>query len=275
MDSMSCPEFQHYLLTRFNVKLVFDMAPQAHSGKPAGLDERWLERRFGLFETYCLPSVAAQTAADFSWLVYLDEQTPPTFRQRMDGLAARYPFLHPVYCAEFDADSLWKGIGSVERDGTAVRITSRLDNDDMLHPRYMEEVRKHAEREAGQRDLARGFFVAFPVGCCLRGRDGYVQRYRNNPFSSYVSSAGTKCTVLDVDHRYIGNGRDVVYEWTKPMWCQVIHGENVANAIRGIYWPLGREFTRYIPCGIPARSWKWKAGEVLRSAWRYWKNRGK
>ena len=81
--------------------------------------------------------------------------------------------------------------------------------------------------------------------------------------------------MLDVDHRYIGNEREVVYVWTKPMWSQVIHGENVANAVRGIYWKLDCAFTKRIPDGIPARSWLWKVGEFQRSAWRYWKNRGK
>lgn len=272
MPDMKC---QQWLLTRFNVRLTFDIAPQVFSGKHPGLDEGWLERRFDLFETYCLPSVAAQTEKDFSWLVYLDEKTPLGFKQRMAELATGHSFLHPVYCAGFDEASLWAGIDAWEREETTVRITSRLDNDDMLHPRYIEAVRKCAEREMPKRDLACGFFVSFPLGGCLRGRDGYLQRYRNNPFSSYVSAKETKRTVLDVDHRYIGNDGDVVYVWTKPMWCQVIHGENVANAVRGVYWPLERVFTQYIPDGTPARSWTWKIGEIPRSAWQYWKNRGK
>ena len=268
-------KYQHFLLTRFNVKLGFRVASCASGDKHAGLDDGWLKRRFDLFETYCLPSVAAQTARDFSWLVYLDKETPFVFKKRMDELAKCFSFLHPVYCAGLDTISLWKGIDECERVMTDVRITSRLDNDDMLHPRYIESVRKCVEREAHKRNLERGFFVSFPMGCCLRGRAGYLQRYRNNPFSSYVSALETKCTVLDVDHRYIGNEREVVYVWTKPMWCQVIHDENVANTVRGVYWPLKREFARHIPDNLPARSLAWKVTEFPRSAWRYWKNRGK
>lgn len=241
------PIVSHFILTRFNVRLVFDMsARDAPSG--LGLDSGWLERRFALYERYCLPSVAAQTVRDFRWLVFMDEQTPSRYRDRMATLAAKHAFLVPVYCREFTAGEVLRSIGEHQPAGTALRITSRLDNDDMLHPGYVERVQARARAEAASgRNLEEGFFLAFPLGCCLRGGDAYLQRYRNNPFCSYVSGPSVPRTVLDTDHRYIADMAPVIYEWRPPMWCQLIHGENVANALRGVYWPFERQFTRMAP----------------------------
>jgi hypothetical protein len=58
------PTFEHVLLTRFNVRYVED--PNAPS---IGTDPDWLARRFELFERYCLPSVIAQSAQNFSWII--------------------------------------------------------------------------------------------------------------------------------------------------------------------------------------------------------------
>lgn len=243
------PKIAHFILTRFNVRLVFDMA-ERDAPKGLGLDSGWLERRFALYERYCLPSVAAQTVWDFRWLVFLDERTPSRYRDRMAALAEEHPFLMPVYCREFTAGEVLRVIGEHQPQETALRITSRLDNDDMLHPRYVERMQDRARAEAAAgRDLDTGFFLAFPLGCCLRGGDAYLQRYRNNPFSSYVSGPAAQRTVLDTDHRYIADMAPVVYEWRPPMWCQVIHGENVANALRGVYWPFERQFSRKAPRG--------------------------
>ena len=48
-------------------------------------DEAWLDDRFRLFETFCLPSVRGQTVQELSWLVFFDEATPQRFRERIDS----------------------------------------------------------------------------------------------------------------------------------------------------------------------------------------------
>lgn len=260
--------FGHFILTRFNVPLRFDLPPERQPA-PRGLDPDWLARRFDLFERICLASVARQTEPDFQWLVFLDEATPAAFRDRLTAHTATRPFLQPVYCGRFDEETVLPEIRRRETPGR-LRITTRLDNDDAIHPRLIERVRRLAERQAPRQDLRRGFYLSFPLGCCARDGDFYLQRYRFNPFASYVSAPETDRTVLGTDHRYVADVAPVVFDWTRPMWCQTIHGENVANRLRGVYWPGGAR-SAFGPLVAPAapRSWIWKTSEFLRSAHAY------
>ena len=260
--------FGHFILTRFNVPLRFDLPPGRQPARP-GLDPGWLARRFDLFERVCLASVARQTAPDFAWLVFMDAATPAAFRGRLAALAAAHPFLQPVYCDRFEEATVLPEIRRRETPGR-LRITTRLDNDDAIHPRLVERVRRRAERQAPRQDLQRGFYVSFPIGCCAHAGDFYLQRYRHNPFASYVSAPETDRTVLGADHRYVADVAPVVFDWTRPMCCQTIHGENVANRLRGVYWPGGARsaFGPLFPLP-PSRSLIWKTAEFLRSAHAY------
>jgi hypothetical protein len=264
--------FEHFILTRFNVPLKFDLPP-GQQPKHMGVDEGWLARRFDLFEHVCLPSVQRQTEGAFQWLVFLDWATPMAFKERMVALTVRYEFLRPVYCSQFDEAFALAEIQRREAPGN-VRITTRLDNDDAIHPRLIERVQQLAHDQLPAQDLNRGFFISFPIGCAERKGDFYVQRYRYNPFTSFVSAPECARTVLGGDHRYIADVAPVVFEYSRPMWCQVIHDENVANQLRGVYWPWGgnSEFAPGVTNGF-CRPVLWQCAEVVRSAARYFLNR--
>ena len=108
--------FGHFILTRFNVPLKFDLPPGRQPERP-GLDPAWLARRFDLFERVCLASVARQTERDFQWLVFLDEATPAAYRDRLAARAAVHPFLQPVYCDRFEEATVLPEIRRREMPG--------------------------------------------------------------------------------------------------------------------------------------------------------------
>ena len=261
-------DFNHFILTRFNMPLHADLPPGQFPSR-MGLDPGWLARRFDLFEAVCLASVCRQTNPAFRWLVFLDEATPAPYRDRMAKWAARHPFLSPIFCSQISEESELLEIRKREAPGQ-IRITTRLDNDDAIHPRLIERIRRLAQRQAPIQDLQRGFFISFPIGCCERKGDFYLQRYRFNPFSSFVSAAETNRTVRGVDHRRIADVAPVVFHWCRPMWCQTIHGENVANRLRGVYWPGGGRsvFGPYAQ-SRPRRFPAWVVRECSRSLWAY------
>lgn len=66
---------QHFILTRFNLNLW-------HKDKNDNEINRneWLAYRLNLFETYCLPSVVAQTEQNFKWIILVDKETPKEFQ---------------------------------------------------------------------------------------------------------------------------------------------------------------------------------------------------
>ena len=264
--------FEHFLLTRFNVPLKFDVPP-GQQPKHMGVDAGWLARRFELFERVCLGSVRRQTEGAFQWLVFMDWATPVAFKERMAALTVRHEFLRPVYCSQFDEDF---ALAEIRRRVAAGRIRNKthLDNDDAIHPSMVERVQALARNRLSSMELARGFFVSFPIGCAERNGDFYVQRYRHNPFTSFVSSQECPKTVLVCDHRAIAEVAPVVFSVARPMWCQVIHGDNVANQLRGVYWPWGgrSEFAPGV-AGGSRRPIPWQCAEVVRSAAGYFLHR--
>ena len=84
--------YSHFIITRFNLNLY---AQDKHD-LPTRTD-RWLEHRFEVFERYCLPSVAAQTSGNFTWLCLFDAATPEPYRSRIEGYKARCPQFEAVY----------------------------------------------------------------------------------------------------------------------------------------------------------------------------------
>lgn len=265
--------FEHFILTRFNIPLKTDVPPGQPPPKPVGLDAGWLARRFDLFEHVCLPSVQRQTEGAFQWLVFLDWATPMAFKERMAALTVRYEFLRPVYCSQFDDAVAVAEIQRREAPGN-LRITTSLDSDDALHPSLIERIQKLADRQASSMDLQRGFFISFPIGCIERKGDFYVRRERYNLFASFVSAPECAKTVLGSDPRAIAEVAPVVFETVRPMWCQVIHDDNSAIPVRGVYWPWGgsSEFAPGVTNGF-CRGLLWQGAEVVRSAVRYFLER--
>ncbi|MFU8764585.1 MAG: glycosyltransferase, partial [Haliea sp.] len=86
--------FDHFLITRFNLRNP--RWTSSRSQHPA-LSEAWLQDRFDLFEQYCLPGVAAQSAAGFTWLVYFDVETPAQWLPRIQGYQRDCPQFQPVF----------------------------------------------------------------------------------------------------------------------------------------------------------------------------------
>lgn len=252
--------FEHFILTRFNVPLKFDLPP-GQQPKQMGVDPGWLARRFDLFERICLSSVRRQTEGAFRWLVFMDWATPVAFKERMAALTVRHEFLRPVYCSQFDEELALAEIRRRETPGK-IRITTCLDSHDAIHPRMMERVQALARAHVGSMDLNRGFFINLPIGCAERKGDFYVRRELDNAFQSFVSSLDCAQTVMNAEKTLPAVSKNV-----RPMWCQVIHDDDASVSLRGVYWPWGgsSEFAPVITNGF-CRSPFWQFAEIVRSA---------
>ena len=255
-------------MKRLKVPLKLEIPAGQKPGPHRGLDAGSLTRRFDLFERVCLPSLQRQTQGAFQWLVFFDWATPVAFKERIAALTVRYEFLRPVFCSAFDEDFALAEIRRREEPGH-VRITTRLDNDDAFHPRMVEHVQELARIHVPAMDLARGFFISFPIGCAERKGDFYVRREPDNAFQSFVSAPECNQTVMGAPKTL-----PTVFKNATPMWCQVIHDDNVTVSLSGVYWPWGgsSEFAPGITNGF-CRDILWQAAEVVRSATKYFLKR--
>jgi Putative rhamnosyl transferase len=218
----------HVLLTRFNLNYgsVYDVR----------YSEDWMRHRMGIFERVCLPSVARQTAREFRWLIFFDRDRSRDWRGEIDRLAALGRFT-PVFLD--GAGGLVAEIGRHAPTG-GVLLTSRLDNDDVLHPQYVADLRRRADACLDE-GVEAPFVVDVEHGCWWDlGRDE-IRQFRHKEISPYASllervGAGAPRTVFACPH----NRLDVEFGSAHLIGgyrvLTLLHDRNVLNGIRRNGW---------------------------------------
>jgi hypothetical protein len=211
----------HLLLTRFNVSV-----PVSRSSFNRGLDPTWLNHRLDLFERFCLPSVQAQSALNFVWLVYFDKGTPESYLPRIERYRS-FPLFRPVFVSHFDVQVVRESITSHLSPHASHLVTSRLDNDDAICRSFIEEVQR-------QVDDSDRLIINFNRGCVWHDSRVYVYDYRSNPFLSMIERKdGVPRTIFERDHNQYGNDSSLRCLSGPPAWLQTVHGANVSNSVRG------------------------------------------
>lgn len=210
----------HAILTRFNVRRGADIDPRV-------LSLEWLDERMQLFEKVTVASVMAQSQLPDAWLVFFDENTPQSARDLFQRIAANLPQLRAEYCREFTAQVCAERISRRLPEGVDWLITTRLDNDDALNPRFIEGVRSLVH--PGVREFinpTHGLIAA--QGMLFRKRD------YSSPFISLSEPLNGFSTVLIDQHQRLSRHGHVRQCSLTDAWIQVVHGSNLANQVRGV-----------------------------------------
>lgn len=222
-------DYKHFLITRFNLKVE---AWKTTKNAEEVRTEAWLKNRFELFESYCLPSVMNQTNQHFVWYVFFDVDTPDLFRGKVDEIAAKYANFRPVYIDGLEAlVGAVTGLieGGIENGRPQYVITTRMDNDDIIHKDFIKRI-----QEA---------FV--PVhGTVIDAREGYqlsIEKHKSevreytHPFNAFVSviEKSTACkTVLSKMHYDWAKSDNVIVIDDARLWIELVHQRNKMNATR-------------------------------------------
>ncbi|MFA6448510.1 MAG: glycosyltransferase [bacterium] len=221
------PNFEHYLVTRFNVGLYSGARGEAGDSS----SDNWMEHRFKLFDAFCFPSVKNQSNGNFTWLVLFDAETPPKFRNIIAEYHNSFPAFTPVFVdlsyGESAAPSLRRYILERKAKDAGHIITTRLDCDDSLHFSAIDEIQKQFN---GQKfkpvNFIHGYFYD------LAGDAVYETSYDCNPFISLIEKVrkGGIATIMNRVHgewherKSIAKGR---------LWLQVVHDRNLLNTATG------------------------------------------
>lgn len=212
------PNVDHVLLTRFNLPSKgFESIVRAKDG--------WLRNRIQLFETYCLPSVIAQSQKNFHWIIYLDPQSPAWLVQRIGELSVGGRF-HPIYREEVDALDLLKDIRDVTGQSAKHLLTTNLDNDDGLSSDFVARVQAIEAPELPS-------VVFFTAGLVKCNNSLFLRTDRRNAFCSVLSDWNEPTTCWSSWHDQIGKTMPSIRVEGTPGWLQVVHGLNVSNRTRG------------------------------------------
>ncbi|MGY1649741.1 glycosyltransferase [Geodermatophilus sp. SYSU D01119] len=209
----------HVLLTRFNL-------PSKGHESTIRARENWLRDRVDLFERWCLPSVLGQTERAFTWIVYLDPQSPAWLLTWVRAHRDR-GHLHPVLREEVPRPVLLDDIrAATGSDGRGDLITTNLDNDDGLARDFVARVQ--AAPVAGDPTA-----VYLGDGLVVSDRRLYRRTDRHNAFCSVRESWRDPVTCWGEWHNRLPEVMPAVVLRGSPGWLQVVHGANVSNRVRG------------------------------------------
>jgi len=216
-----------FIITRYNVPSSF--APR----KDIHLDDDWLDHRFDLFATYCLPSIENQSDQNFSWLIIMDETTRASQRQRVEEITRPLPNVTLVLTAT-GAPGQWENDVRheiLQRTGSNRVATSRLDNDDALHTDYIRLIRGYASG-LGNESFPAASFLTFAGGYSYRPATGILMKktYENNPFATkFERRSPGLTTVFCGNHGHLRDLGPFMSLHAIRAWIQVIHDRNVSN----------------------------------------------
>src|SRR5690606_34071114 len=148
----SSTTFIHVLATRLGIG-VYDPA--------------WFDYRLRLFETITVPSLAAQTSAEFTWMLEGDRRMPATARGRLERANAGLPRA-VVLPVEFKTDFRPAVVRwcrqRADQVGARHVLTTRLDDDDALRIDALERLQSEAA-DFTRTSQHRYAVLSFNLGC--------------------------------------------------------------------------------------------------------------
>ncbi len=207
-------------MTRFNVGLYG--SPSQARLSPAA----WMAHRLRLFETITLPSLAQQGCQNFTWYLGIDQRTPDADRQRLERLCASQANIEII--EPMTAPDRW--LNWIE-PGPYDLLTTRVDNDDALHHDAVAALHETYRTHAEQRP--RPWVMVFPFGALLDvpSRRAWVMEYWLNNTPTLVEDRDRAGTVWQWQHDQFPAEVPRYYIKDKPYWLQVVHDQNIANAV--------------------------------------------
>lgn len=211
---------QHFLLTRFNLKI---------NGIDASTNTVWLADRFHLFEKFCLPSVLSQTNHNFIWIFFFDKDTPEPFRTKALSLTSVSDKIKILFIDGFKELNTNHSTLISPYITDKYIITTRLDNDDIIHQDFIETIQKLALLKHNQViDLRKGYQM-------IQQNERYSFRLLTNQFNAFISvveDSSMYKTVLSREHPQWRTERNIVIHNKKRLWIEFVHSKNITNAVR-------------------------------------------
>ncbi|MGA3171440.1 MAG: glycosyltransferase [Chthoniobacteraceae bacterium] len=220
----------HVILTRFNV-------PIGGREKAIRMQGAWLSERFALFSDFCLPSVLDQTCKKFKWIIFFDRETPGEFKERIREFSAGNDQIVPYFVESWSAEIVRAAIDSVRATSHRWLLSSRLDNDDAIHERFIESLQTNLQPESFE-------YYNFPDGLIYANERLYSWEDRSNAFLSRLEPIEGFKTAWELQHPDVIRLHRVKQLGLRNAWVQNVHGTNVSNKIRGRLvrrgtWPDG------------------------------------
>jgi ubiquinone/menaquinone biosynthesis C-methylase UbiE len=217
-------KYQHLIVTRFTIKgwAYDEFTPE------------WLDERFRLFRTYCVPSMAAQTLEDFTWAVLCDETTDRDFLERVKECAELVPQLRIAYTSRDRDVHIPEAIDPLIDEDSDVLVRTRLDSDDALNAETVATLQTYVEPFF--KSEKRNRLVNFPRGYRYEEatRRVYATYWPHGPFATLFERKmpASKRYNLYRNHHRLYLHVPVHFDESLAGWLQLIHGLADSTEIR-------------------------------------------
>ena len=226
--------FNHFLITRFNVRSQTGFDNVFPNNQDASLDEAYLKYRFSLFDAYAYPTVSSQSSTNFKWIVLYDVHTPQSCKERI-RMYSKWTNFIPVFIKEFDEKTIQNIVNQNMSGNPRYIITTRMDNDDGICRDYIKMIQDNFQEKHGELiNFFFGYYVTHPGGkLYLRGRSV-------NTFASLIEKSDEFHTIYfseQLPHHKLHNVyksrgllRNIMLKDSMPAWLVVFHEGNLANS---------------------------------------------
>lgn len=210
-------QFQHFIITRFNVRLKREDIKSLPS-------EQWQEERFQLFEKFSLPSMKNQSKQNFKWFIFFDKETPEQFIGKIEEYKKQFKII-AIFTDEFNINEIKSEIAPYLSIEIPYLITTRIDNDDTFSSDFIESI----QRTFAYQNLE---YINFPKGYVLKGNRLYNHIDKSGPFISLIEKKDYEIkTVWCTNHRDVSQVAPI-QQVDNKIWMQIVHKNNVSNRIK-------------------------------------------
>ena len=197
-----------------------------------------LARRFRLFEALTLPSLLAQTDADFTVAFLIGDDFPADARARLEKLIAplrdaRIVALPPH--TNFKATKL--AIDALKRQEATHIISVRLDDDDAIGLDSIAAQKQLAPQVAALGACDDPAVICFNSGLFLELSEqgnqlfGVVEKLPLGVGMGMIAPADARPTIFSTDHRRVHTRWNCYTEAQTPRFIRTVHRDNDSGAL--------------------------------------------
>ena len=183
--------------------------------------------RFHLFETIMLPSIRAQSDADFQLLIIVSEDMPQMYHDRLEAVTASAPMVTILSTPERDIARALRPImhASVAEGQKALHF--RIDDDDALCSSYITRLRTIAK----QSNFDPGTAISFPKGVVSffhEGRAKHAEFYKTYVAAglAFINGEEYRRNPFQVQHRQVGKRQPSFVDPTFHAFQVTLHTVN-------------------------------------------------
>lgn len=247
-------KIRYVMVTRFNIAVKYKskkFSTTIPDIKP-WLDRDYLKKRFDLFDKYTFPSVYNQTDKDFIWLVLFHKDTPNEFVELIDNYRAVLPAFTPCFLNDEESYDVFNFVSDYIReiqDGGDIRvISSRVDNDDVIHHEFVKTTKEYLSKSKDT------MFLSYENGFQYEIATRYCTEYCEigNHFLAMITGTKDVNSILSAgDHDQVMKTRSddvkTIVKTKIPMWCEIISDSNCINSLRWGGWFTNCDMAKAFP----------------------------